>query len=153
LALALAPSARTELAPGAPPVSPSAAIAQPLELELEWIQGVGAATARRLELAGIRDAHKLVALDDTAFRAATGLGATGAQKLRARLNVLVATAGSVRLPAALPSEITLSQVFGASAPPGVDAAEWNTLRTRALGLQLVFDKRRWGEIALRRLFV
>ncbi len=153
LAVALPKNARTESAPAQPADVGAASGARVLELDLEWIQGVGPATARRLAGAGVSEVRKLLALDSTAFRAATGLGPASAQKLRARLSVLADTAANVRLPAALPQGLTLSQVFSASAPAGVDAHSWETLRTRLFPLQLVFDKRRWGEIALRRLFV
>ncbi len=153
LALALPRSARTDSVASQPAAPLAAPSSQALDIELEWIQGVGPATALRLATAGVRDVRKLAALDTAAFRKSTGLGAVSAQKLRARLSVLVAAADSVRLPESLPRERTLSEVFGASAPPGVDAQSWETLQARLLPLQLVFDKRRWGEIALRRLFV
>ncbi len=130
---------------------PSSTTESALDVPIDWISGIGPATAKRLTEAGKTDLRALKALDAAAFRAATGLAGATAQKLRARLGVLVATVAAP-LPPGISGELTLAAIFGANRPESVERTRWELLQTRLLPLQLVFDKRRWGDVALRRLF-
>jgi serine protease AprX len=136
---------------GAPLQPPGSPATKSLDVPIEWISGIGPATARRLAEAGATQLAALAALDAADFHAATGLAGVTAQKLRARLGVLV-SAVATPLPPGAPDTLTLAAVFGANRPTSVERTRWELLQTRLLPLQLVFDKRRWGEIALRRLF-
>lgn len=130
---------------------PSTTGEAPLDLPIDWISGIGPATAKRLIEAGKTDLRELEALDAAAFRAASGLAGATAQKLRARLSVLVTTVATPLSPE-ISGALTLAAIFGANRPQSMERTKWELLQTRLLPLQLVFDKRRWGEVALQRLF-
>ena len=122
------------------------------DLPIEWISGIGARTAEKLSAAGFANVRELRDVAPEKLAQALAASTATTDKLRAKLALIFQTVDKPLAPA-IPRSLTLAQATASTPAGGVDVATWESARTQLLPLTLVFDKRRLGHVALRRLFV
>ena len=139
-------------APAAPAAPPAPAPAARAEIPVDYVWGIGRATAARLAAAGVRTAAALARLDEAALAEATGFRGRTLAALRARLELLASAAA--RPAPALPAGTTLARAAGplAEPPSGMAPEAWRQITAELSPLALVFDRARLSRVRVADLF-